>query len=63
MANMKVMASTAKKSATKAAVISMAAVAMQAAIADLKAEFGKDYIPMDGTVLTYTYNPFDGMLA
>jgi len=63
MANMKVMASTAKKSAKKAAVVSMAAVAMQAAIADLKAEFGNDYIPMDGTVLTYTYNPFDGMLA
>ena len=60
---MKVMASTAKKSAKKAAVVSMAAVAMQAAIADLKAEFGNDYIPMDGTVLTYTYNPFDGMLA
>lgn len=63
MAKIMKMASTAKKSAKRAAVVSMAAVAMQAAIADLKAEFGKDYIPMDGTVLTYDYNPFDGMLA
>ena len=63
MANIKLMASTAKKSAKKAAVVSMAAVAMQAAIADLKAEFGNDYIPMDGTVINYDYNPFDGMLA
>lgn len=59
----KKMASAAKKSAKKAVVVSMAALAAQTAIADLKAEFGKDYIPMDGTVINYTWNPFDGMLA
>lgn len=57
------MASTAKESAKRAAVVSMTALAMQTAITDMKAEFGKDYIPMDGTVINYTYNPFDGMLA
>ena len=56
------MAGAAKKSAKKAVVVSMAALAAQTAIADLKAEFGEDYIPMDGTVI-YTWNPFDGMLA
>lgn len=59
----KKMAGAAKKSAKKAVVVSMAALAAQTAIADLKAEFGKDYIPMDGTVINYTWNPFDGMLA
>ena len=62
MAN-KSMASAAKKSAKKAIVVSMAALAAQTAIADLKAEFGEDYIPMDGTVMTYTWDPFDGLCA
>lgn len=57
------MAGAAKKSAKKAVVVSMAALAAQTAIADLKKEFGEDYIPMDGTVINYTWNPFDGMLA
>lgn len=59
----KKMAGAAKKSAKKAVVVSMAALAAQTAIADLKKEFGEDYIPMDGTVINYTWNPFDGMLA
>lgn len=63
MAIIKSMARTAKKSAKRAAVVSMAAVAMQAAVADLKDEFGENYIPMDGTVLNYTYDPFDGSYA
>ena len=59
----KKMARAAKKSAKKAVVVSMAALAAQTAIADLKTEFGEDYIPMDGTVMTYTWDPFDGLLA
>ena len=47
----------------KAIVLSMAALAAQAAIADMKAEYGENYIPMDGTVINYTYDPFDGMYA
>lgn len=57
------MAGAAKKSAKKAVVVSMAALAAQTAIADLKAELGKDYIPMDGTVINYTWDPFDGFCA
>lgn len=59
----KKMARAAKKSAKKAIVVSMAALAAQTAIADLKAEFGEDYIPMDGTVINYTWDPFDGLIA
>lgn len=59
----KSMASAAKKSAKKAIVVSMAALAAQTAIADLKTEFGEDFIPMDGTVIDYTWEPFDGMYA
>lgn len=47
----------------KAAIVAMSTLAMQAAVADMKAEFGQDYIPMDGTVLNYTYDPFDGLVA
>lgn len=63
MATKKNMAGAAKKSAKKAIVVSMAALAAQTAIADLKTEFGEDYIPMDGKVMNYTWDPFDGMLA
>ena len=52
--------------AKKAIVLSMAALAAQTAINDLKAEFGTDYIPMNdkpGTELAYTWDPTDGMLA
>lgn len=51
-----------KKTAT---IVAMSAtIAMQAAIADMKAEFGDNYIPMtDGTVINYTYDPFEGMWA
>lgn len=63
MATIKKMVRTARKSAKKAAVVSMAAMAMQAAIADIQKEYKDDYIPMDGTVLNYTWDPFDGMLA
>lgn len=59
----KSMAGAAKKSAKKAIVVSMAALAAQTAIADLKAEFGEDFIPMDGTVIDYTWDPFDGLVA
>lgn len=51
------------KKVKKAAIVAMGTLAMQAAVADMKAEFGENYIPMDGTVLNYTYDPFDGMLA
>lgn len=47
----------------KATIVAMSALAAQVAIADMKAEFGEDYIPMDGTVINYTYDPFDGMYA
>ena len=53
----------ATKRVKKAAIVAMSTLAMQAAVADMKAEYGENYIPMDGTVLTYDYNPFDGMLA
>ena len=49
-----------KKTAT---IVAMSALAAQVAIADMQKEFGDDYIPMDGTVLNYTYDPFDGMYA
>lgn len=49
-----------KKTAT---IVAMSALAAQVAIADMKAEFGQDYIPMDGTVINYTWDPFTGMLA
>lgn len=49
-----------KKAAT---IVAMGALAMQAAVADMKAEYGDDYIPMDGKVLSYTWNPFDGFCA
>ena len=51
------------KKVKKAAIVAMSVAAMQAAVADMKAEFGDNYIPMDGTVIHYTYDPFDGMLA
>ena len=47
----------------KAAIVAIGTLAMQAAVADMKAEFGEDYIPMDGTELTYDYDPFDGFCA
>ena len=47
----------------KATIVAMSALAAQVAIADMKKEYGEDYIPMDGTVINYTYNPFDGMYA
>ena len=51
------------KKVKKAAIVAMSVAAMQAAVADMKAEFGNDYIPMDGTVLSYTWDPFDGICA
>ena len=61
----KKMASTAKKSAKIIGMAAMAAAMFHQAEADMKKEFGKDYIPMDKNVycVNYTYNPFDGMLA
>lgn len=38
-------------------------MAHNVAVADMKAEYGADYIPDDGTVINYTYDPYDGMLA
>ena len=54
-----------KAKAKKATIVAMSALAAQCAIADLRAEFGEDYIPMtsNGTVINYTYNPFDGVYA
>ena len=51
------------KRVKKAAIVAMSMAAMQAAVADMKAEFGDNYIPMDGSVLSYTYDPFDGLIA
>ena len=57
------MVSATKKSAKKAIVVSMAALAAQTAIADMQQEYGDDFIPMDGTVVNYTWDPFDGFCA
>ena len=51
------------KTKKTANIVAMSALAAQVAIADMQKEFGDDYIPMDGTVLNYTYDPFDGMYA
>ena len=56
------MASTAKKSAKIIGMAAMAAAMFHQAEADMKKEFGKDYIPMDGTTIAYTWN-LDGMIA
>lgn len=47
----------------KATIVAMSALAAQVAIADMKTEYGEDYIPMDGTVINYTYDPFCGLYA
>ncbi len=47
----------------KATIVAMSALAAQVAIADMKDEYGEDYIPMDGTVINYTYDPFGGLYA
>lgn len=62
------MASTAKKSAKRAIIVSMAAIAgtsvsqmeqaARAAMQDMKHDMG-----LDATVLTYTWDPFDGICA
>ena len=57
------LARTARKCAKTISVAAMAAAMFHQAEADMKREFGKDYIPMDGTIVTYDYNPLDGMLA
>ena len=51
------------KRTKEATIVALAALAAQTAIADMKKEFGKDFIPMDATVINYTYDPFDGMYA
>lgn len=54
------------KKTTMAVLVAMNALAAQTAIADMKAEFGNDFIPMsenDGTVINYTYDPYDGFYA
>ena len=51
------------KTKKTAAIVAMSALAMQAAVADMKDEYGENYIPMDGTVIHYTYDPFDGAYA
>lgn len=67
MATKNAIVSTAKKSAKIVTMmtVTMAVVAANAAIADLKREYKNDYIPMvrDGKVINYTWDPFDGMLA
>jgi hypothetical protein len=50
------------KKVKKAAIVAMSVAAMQAAVADMKAEFGDNYIPMDGHALIVELNPFDGGL-
>ena len=57
------MVSATKKSVKKAIVVSMAALAAQTAIDDMQKEYGDDFIPMDGTVVNYTWDPFDGFCA
>lgn len=56
-----------KKAKVKAKVVamSMTALAAQAALADIRAEYGENTIVMDNGryALEYTYDPFDGMLA
>ena len=59
----KKMVSATKKSAKKVIVVSMAALAAQTAIADMQKEYGDDFIPMDGTIVNYTWDPFDGFCA
>jgi len=64
----KTSARTAKKSAKRALIVSMAAIAgtsvsqmeaaARAAMHDMRLDMG-----LDATVLTYTYNPFDGLYA
>ena len=51
------------KKVKKAAIVAMSVAAMQAAVADMKAEFGENYIPMDGHALIVELNPFDGLIA
>lgn len=67
MATKNAIVSTAKKSAkiVTMTTVTMAVVAAQTAIADLKDEYKSDYIRMvkDGKLINYTWDPFDGMLA
>lgn len=47
-----------------AVIVSLNALAAQTAIADMKKEFGESYIPMDdGSVINYTYDPYEGFYA
>lgn len=55
------LASTAKKCA-KISMAAMAAAVFHQAEADMKAEFGEDYIPMERTTVAYTWN-LEGMIA
>lgn len=61
--NFKIKKTTIMKTKKTATIVAMGVLAMQAAVADMKAEYGEDYIPMDGTVLSYTWDPFSGECA
>lgn len=55
---------SAKKAAKAAVVVSMATIAYQTAMADMKAEYGDGFAPMvDEAELVYRWDPTDGFSA